>query len=56
MTNKYLINNEDQIVIAGLIDKAVTDVISELSNHGSEEGVTPSYDYFWCMTMEKKAV
>lgn len=41
MARKYLINNDDQIVIAGLIDNAVSDVISELSNHGSEEGITP---------------
>jgi len=37
----YLIDNSTQKQLAARIDAAVAEVISELNNHGSEEGVTP---------------
>lgn len=37
----YLIDDSTQKLLAARIDRAVAEVLSELCNHGSEEGVTP---------------
>lgn len=36
----YLIDKQEQIQIARLVDSAVSEVLSRLTNHGSEEGIT----------------